>query len=194
MILFRKSDYYNTKYFLFSYNSGSNKAYGSFCAKKRLNGRISSSFASGFSTHVCIFHVLTNTVSKVSSITSAAWIIRNSRYHACVCPANVESAVPLLSLFYYLDFTSSETARREELAKHKLWIRESKMQTRRYFLCPYKRFSNVLSSISSFLKFSRKLRANLQNETNQRFDLFLHLPARHSHFQMNGNIHIFIVI
>lgn len=73
--------------------------------QEKVKRRISS-FASGFSTHVCIFHVLINTVSKVSSITSAAWIIRNSRYHACRLPGEYREKVRYHFFLFFIIWIS----------------------------------------------------------------------------------------
>lgn len=107
-------------------------------------------------------HLLRSYQKYRRSVACSTDYIRNSRYYACVCPVNIESTMPVSFSFLFLDPANGETAHREKLAKRELWIRESGVQTRRYFLSPSKRFSTVLFlliffSFPSCLYFSKVL-------------------------------------
>lgn len=135
---------------------------------------------------ICTFYILTNTEYIVDHVCSSDYQEFPIAYTRSPSEYRVRMS---FSFFAFLFFGSrnGETARHEKLVKRELWIPESRVQTRRYFLSPRKRFSAVPSlspCVSIFLHCSRgSCVANSQNETNRprgSSTLLLYLTARHT--------------
>lgn len=92
---------------------------------------------------------------RVSSITSLCSSDYQEFPIPCMrSPGEYREFGAVLSAFLFFGYRELRNwKRREKLAKRELWIRESRVQTRRYFLSPCKRFYAVLylSLLLSFL-------------------------------------------